>query len=89
MELGPPEEPIRGEVEAPSGERTAFSGWIGLFATIEAARMRTPVEGQPIAGGAGSPRQRPDKRRMGQWSRPEVRKMNPRGWIDERVPGLI
>jgi hypothetical protein len=51
VELGPPEEPIRGEVEAPSGERTAFSGWIGLVAAIEAARMPTPAEGQPIAGG--------------------------------------
>ena len=51
VELGPPDEPIRGEVEAPSGERTAFSGWIGLVAAIEAARVPTPVEGQPAAGG--------------------------------------
>jgi hypothetical protein len=51
VELGPPEEPIRGEVEAPSGERTAFSGWIGLVAAIEAARVPTPVEGQPTAPG--------------------------------------
>ena len=51
VELGPPDEPIRGEVEAPSGERAAFSGWIGLVAAIEAARVPTPVEGQPAAGG--------------------------------------
>jgi hypothetical protein len=51
VELGPPEEPIRGQVEAPSGERTAFSGWIGLVAAIEAARVPTPVEGQPTPGG--------------------------------------
>jgi hypothetical protein len=51
MQLGPPEEPIRGEVEAPSGKRTAFSGWIALVAAIEAARTPTPVEGQPVAGG--------------------------------------
>jgi hypothetical protein len=49
VELRPPEEPIRGEVEHPSGERTAFSGWIGLVAAIEAARMPMPVEGQPTA----------------------------------------
>jgi len=55
LELGPPEEPIRGEVEAPSGERTAFSGWIGLVAAIEAARMPTPAEGEPIARGEGKP----------------------------------
>ena len=55
VELGPPEEPICGEVEAPSGERTAFSGWIGLVAAIEAARMPTPAEGQPIARGGGKP----------------------------------
>jgi hypothetical protein len=53
IEPGQPEEPIRGEVEAPSGERAPFSGWIGLVAAIEAARMTTPVEGQPIAGGEG------------------------------------
>jgi hypothetical protein len=56
MQLGPPEEPIRGEVEAPSGERMAFSGWIALVAAIEAARTPTPVEGQPIAGGEEAPR---------------------------------
>ena len=61
VELGPPEEPIRGEVEAPSGERTAFSGWIGLVAAIEAARMRTPEARQPTAGGEESPRPRPIK----------------------------
>jgi hypothetical protein len=61
VELGPPEEPIRGEVEAPSGKRTAFSGWIGLVAAIEAARMRMPVEGQPTAGDEESPRPRPIK----------------------------
>jgi hypothetical protein len=59
VQLGAPEEPIRGEVEAPSGERTGFSGWIGLVAAIEAARMPTPVEGQPIAGGEESPRRSP------------------------------
>jgi hypothetical protein len=61
MELGPPEEPIRGEVEAPSGERTAFSGWIGLVATIEAARMQTPVEAQPTAGGEEECETAPDQ----------------------------
>ena len=55
VELGPPEDPIRGEVQAPSGERTAFSGWIGLVAAIEAARMPTPAEGQPIARSEGKP----------------------------------
>jgi hypothetical protein len=55
VEHGPPEEPIRGEVELPSGERTAFSGWIGLVAAIEAARMSTPVEAQPIARGGEAP----------------------------------
>jgi hypothetical protein len=59
LDLGPPEEPIRGEVEAPSGELTAFSGWIGLVAAIEAARMATPVEGQPTAGGVGKPETAP------------------------------
>jgi hypothetical protein len=49
--LGPPHEPIRGEIEAPSGELTTFSGWIGLVAAIEAARTPAPVEAQPIAGG--------------------------------------
>jgi hypothetical protein len=61
VELGPPEEPIRGEVAAPSGERTAFSGWIGLVAAIEAARMPTPVEGQPIAGGEARPERASDQ----------------------------
>jgi hypothetical protein len=55
VELAPPEEPIRGEVEVPSGERTAFSGWIGLVAAIEAARTPTPVEAQQIARGEGAP----------------------------------
>ena len=59
MELGPPEEPIRGEVEAPSGERTTFSGWIGLVATIEAARTPKPVEGQRNAGGEEQPETAP------------------------------
>jgi hypothetical protein len=61
VELGPPEEPIRGEVAAPSGERTAFSGWIGLVAAIEAARMPTPADGQPIAGGEAKPEPAPIK----------------------------
>ena len=59
MELGPAEEPIRGEVEAPSGERTAFSGWIGLVAAIEAARTPLPLVGQPTAGGEGKPETAP------------------------------
>jgi hypothetical protein len=49
--LGPPDEPIRGELEAPSGELTAFSGWIGLVAAIEAARRPAPVKAQPTAAG--------------------------------------
>jgi hypothetical protein len=61
VELVPPEEPIRGEVEAPSGERTAFSGWIGLVAAIEAARMPTPVEGSRPRVARKSPRRRPIK----------------------------
>jgi hypothetical protein len=84
MELGSPEEPIRGEVEAPSGERTAFSGWIGLVAAIEAARMPTPVEGQPIAGG--------ERQRATMTDGPVEQAASPgdepRHWIDERVPGL-
>ena len=72
VELGPPEEPIRGEVEAPSGERTAFSGWIGLVAAIEAARVPTPVEGQPTAGGEES-RDRARSSRDGPvWNRLEL-----------------
>lgn len=72
VELGPPEEPIRGEVEAPSGERTAFSGWIGLVAAIEAARVPTPVEGQPTAGGEEA-RDRARSRRDGPvWNRLEL-----------------
>jgi hypothetical protein len=61
IELGRPEEPIRGELEAPSGERTAFSGWIGLVAAIEAARVPMPVEGQPIAGAERKPETAPDQ----------------------------
>jgi DNA invertase Pin-like site-specific DNA recombinase len=57
--LGPPAGPIRGEIELPSGKRTAFSGWIGFVAAIEAARGPTPVDGQPIAHGEESPRQPP------------------------------
>jgi hypothetical protein len=55
VELGRPVEPIRGEVELPSGERTAFSGWIGLVAAIEAARMSTRAAAQPIARGKQKP----------------------------------
>jgi hypothetical protein len=77
VELVPPEEPIRGEVEAPSGERTAFSGWIGLVAAIEAARMPTPVEGQPTARGEGKPETASDQDGLCQWSRPGAREMNP------------
>jgi hypothetical protein len=61
IEPGPPEEPIRGEVEAPSGERAPFSGWIGLVAAIEAARMPTPAQGQSTAGGEGKPETAPDQ----------------------------
>jgi hypothetical protein len=72
VELGPPEEPIRGRVEAPSGERTAFCGWIGLVAAIEAARVPTPVEGQPTAGGE-EPRECARSRREGPvWNRLEL-----------------
>jgi hypothetical protein len=53
--LGPPHEPIRGEVEAPSGERTGFSGWIALVAAIEAARLSAPVKAQATAGGEIAP----------------------------------
>jgi hypothetical protein len=74
--LGPPDEPIRGELEAPSGELSAFSGWIGLVAAIEAARMPTPVEGQPIAGGEAKPETASAPRRTGQWSRSGARDMN-------------
>jgi hypothetical protein len=72
VELGPPEEPIRGEVEAPSGERTAFSGWIGLVAAIEAARVPTPVEGQPTAGGEEAPECARSSRDGPVWNRLEL-----------------
>jgi hypothetical protein len=72
VELGPPEEPIRGEVEAPSGERTAFSGWIGLVAAIEAARVPTPVEGQPTAGGEEAPECARSSREGPVWNRLEL-----------------
>jgi hypothetical protein len=38
IELGGPEEPIRGRLESPSGETKRFSGWIGLVAAIESTR---------------------------------------------------
>ena len=72
MQLGPPEEPICGEVEAPSGERTAFSGWIALVSAIEAARTPPPVKGQPVAGGEEEPETAPaqDRRASGAGGEP-------------------
>jgi hypothetical protein len=72
VELGPAEEPIRGEVEAPSGERTAFSGWIGLVAAIEAARVPTPVEREPTAGGEEARDRARSKREGPVWNRLEL-----------------
>jgi hypothetical protein len=59
--LGSPDEPIRGEVEAPSGELTAFSGWIELVAAIEAARTPPAVEAPLTAGGEGKREPAPDQ----------------------------
>ena len=59
--LGSPDEPIRGEVEDPSGELTAFSGWIGLVAAIEAARTPAAGEAPLTAGGEGSGEPAPDQ----------------------------
>jgi hypothetical protein len=74
MQLGPPDEPIRGELEHPSGERTAFSGWIALVAAIEAARTATRVGGRPVAGGDEERETAPaqDRRASGAGGEPRI-----------------
>ena len=69
--LGPPHEPIRGELEAPSGEVTSFSGWIGLVAAIEAARMPAPVKAQATAAGDRPRETAPRSRGHASGERPE------------------